>query len=94
MPIDYSSQVYLPAYNTFARAITVIPLSSQPGEFPYDARGIYNTEAFDVGAADGSIVSDQRTILDIREAEFTKLPKQGDLIIIPGLPHALIGLSR
>jgi len=84
MPIDYSTQVYLHAFNTFARTITVIPLASQPGELPYTARGIYNSDAVDVVAEDGSIISDQRTIIDVREEEFTYLPLQGDQIIIPG----------
>jgi hypothetical protein len=38
---------------------------------------------------DGSIISDARVILDIRDAEFTVLPLQGDLIDVPaanGLP--------
>jgi hypothetical protein len=42
-------------------------------------------------AENGSIISDQRTFLDIKEDEFAVIPRQGDLINIPaeassGLP--------
>jgi hypothetical protein len=89
MPVDFSELVYHPAYDTFARAITVTPLKSQPGASAYPARGIFNTEPVDVVALDGSIVSEQRTILDIRQVEFPVLPEQKDHINIPadgGLP--------
>lgn len=91
MPINVSSMVYLPAYDTFARAIRVTPLASQPGKLPYSARGIFDTGALDVVAEDGSIISEQRTILDVRDAEFTVVPIQGDEVMIPadgGLPDA------
>lgn len=91
MVTNFSTMVYLPAYDTFARAITVIPLASQPGELPYNARGIFDTTSLDVIAADNSIISEQRTILDIREAEFATPPKQHDQIEIPAdgdLPEA------
>lgn len=83
MAINFSTLVYLPNYDTFARSITVTPLASQPGVPPYIARGIFDTRPIDVQAEDGSIVSDQQTILDIREAEFTVLPVQLDRIHIP-----------
>jgi hypothetical protein len=83
MPVDFSTQVYFPAFNVFARKITVYPLMSQPGERPYDARGIFGTEPIDVAGMDGTIISDQRTILDIREAEFSVLLAQRDQIFIP-----------
>ena len=37
----------------------------------------------DVQAEDGSIVSDQQTILDIRESEFAVMPRQNDHVTIP-----------
>lgn len=83
MAVDFSSQVYLPCYDTFARAITVSPLMSQAGQPAYAARGIFDTRDIDVVALDGSIVSEQRTILDIREIEFAILPRQGDQVAIP-----------
>ena len=89
MPIDFSSLVYAPAYNTFARVIKVIPLASQPGGRPYDARGILDTAALDVGGLDETVISEQRIILDVRDAEFAVVPRQNDQVDIPadgGLP--------
>jgi len=83
MGIDYSTLIYLPNYDLYARAVTITPLASQPGIGTYTARGIFNTQEIDVEAEDGSIVTDQRTILDVREAEFAVVPGQGDLIYIP-----------
>ncbi len=82
MGIDFSTLVYLPNYDTFARPITVTPLASQPGSPAYASRGIFDTRAVDVQAMDGSIVSDQQTILDVRNAEFTVVPEQLDRIYI------------
>jgi hypothetical protein len=55
------------------------------------ARGIYDSRTLNVVMEDGSIFSDQQTILDIRTDEFATLPVQGDQINIPlepvsGLP--------
>jgi hypothetical protein len=88
MALDFSTLVYLPNYDTFARPITITPLASQPGAPAYTARGIFGTRALDVGAMDGSIISDQQTIMDIREAEFTVLPEQLDRIFIEADPAA------
>jgi hypothetical protein len=83
MGLDYSSLVYEPSYDLFARSITVTPVMSQPTVAAYSARGIYTTEDKEVIAEDGSVFIDQSTILDIREIEFTVLPTQKDLIDIP-----------
>jgi hypothetical protein len=91
MAINFSDMVYLPAFDTFARPITIIPFASRPGELPYDARGIFDTAGLDVVAMDGSIISEQRTILDVRDEEFSIAPIQHDQVIIPaaeGLPDA------
>jgi len=80
--VNFSTLVYLPNYDTFARAVTITPLASQPGMPAYTARGIYDTRPIDVQALDGSIISDQQTILDIREAEFSVLPQQLDRVFI------------
>jgi hypothetical protein len=90
MPINFTTQVYIPTQDIFGRTITVTPLVSQPNAPAYAARGIYSTTPTDVEAEDGSIFSDTRTILDIVEAEFTVLPLQGDRIYIgpdSGLPE-------
>ena len=83
MALDFSTLVYLPNFDMFARPITITPLASQPGMPAYNARGIFNTRAIDVQAEDGSIVSDQQTIMDIRDVEFSVVPEQLDRIYIP-----------
>ncbi len=88
MAINYSTQVYLPSYNVFARPVTVTPVASQPNAPAYAARGIYDTEPMDV-LAEETVFSDSRVVLDILEAEFNVLPIQNDLIHIPenvGMP--------
>ncbi len=89
MAINFSSVVYSPVYDAFSRSVTVLPVASQPGLPPYIKRGIFDTRSIDVIAEDGLVISDQRTMLDIREAEFSVLPVQGDRISVPasgGLP--------
>jgi hypothetical protein len=83
MAINFSDEVLLHGFNTFSVSITVTPIKSQPGQPAYGNRGIFDTRANDVMAEDGSIFSDQQTILDIREKEFGVLPIQGDLVNIP-----------
>jgi len=74
----------LPCQDMFAVPITVTPVASRPGQPAYSARGIFNTGATDVPLTDGSIFSDQQTILDVRDFEFGNMPPmQGDLINIP-----------
>jgi hypothetical protein len=86
MAVDFSTLVYLPNFDMFARPITVTPLASQPGLPAYTARGIYDTRPIDVQAEDGSIVSDQQTILDVLDVEFAVVPEQLDQIVIPDDP--------
>ena len=91
MPVNFSDLVYLPGQNTFGRVVFFTPLASQSGEPAYQARGIFDTVAIDVVALDGSIISEQRTILDIRDVEYDVLPLQGDQVAIPadsGWPDA------
>jgi hypothetical protein len=83
MAVNFSTLVYLPNFDMFARPIAVTPLASQPGLPGYTARGIYDTRPIDVQAEDGSIVSDQQTILDVRDVEFGVIPEQLDQIEIP-----------
>ena len=87
MAVDFSTLVYMPNFDMFARPITVIPLASQPGMPAYGARGIFDTRPIDVQAQDGSIFSDQQTILDVRDVEFGgNVPEQLDQIDIPDDP--------
>jgi hypothetical protein len=88
--INYSQNVYLPTYNVFARPVTFMLISSNPPGTPFDGRGIYSTQPVDVLSEDNSIFSDQQTILDILEQEFTVIPEQGDRLFIPahiGMPE-------
>jgi hypothetical protein len=89
MPVNFSDQVYSPAQNLYGRAVTITPVNSQPSGQSYSSRGIMDIEAIDVQALDSSVFSETRIILDIRDAEFSVLPIQGDLIDVPsdgGLP--------
>jgi hypothetical protein len=79
MGLNFSTMVYEPNYDMFARPVTFVP---QDGSASYGGRGIYNSGALNVMAEDGSIFADQGTILDIREVEFVVLPVQNDHVII------------
>jgi hypothetical protein len=83
MGIDFSTLVYLPNYDFFARPVTFFPVVSQVGAAAYSNRGIYGTRDIDVAAEDGAILQDHQTILDIRESEYGVLPTQGDYVNIP-----------
>jgi hypothetical protein len=62
---------------------TFMPIKSQPAAGSYPGRGILGTYSTDVNTLDGSMYSDQRTILDIRESEFSVMPIQNDHVVIP-----------
>jgi hypothetical protein len=89
MAINWSTQVYAPQYDTFARPVTFTPVKSQPNEVAYSGRGIYGTVSLDVMGEDATVFSDARTILDVLESEYTVVPMQGDRVNIPadsGMP--------
>lgn len=92
MGVNYSSDIYWPNYEIWARPVTFYPVKSQPGVASYVGRGIFNTVSIDIAASDGSDFSEQRTILDILEVEFPILPVQQDRLFIPadpgGMPEA------
>ena len=92
MPIDFSNEVYLVAFNTFARPITVTPIASQPGAPSYGGNGIFDSKETDVLTEDGSIFSDSKTILDVRIEDFPVRPLQGDLIAVSDMPGAPGGM--
>jgi hypothetical protein len=81
--VNFSTLLYGPAFDLYAVPITIRPIASQPGQPAYRARGIFNTVPIDVVSMDGSLISEQQTILDIRESEFAVLPRQLDLVTIP-----------
>ena len=83
MGVDFSTSIYLPNFDVWARSVTISPIVSQPTAVSYTARGIYDTDELDVPAEDGSIITDHRTLLDILEHEFSVLPEQGDHVNIP-----------
>jgi hypothetical protein len=70
-------------FDVWAVPVTFLPIASQPAAPSYDKRGILNTYSIDVAAENGSLYSEQRTILDIRDSEFGTLPVQNDHCIIP-----------
>ena len=90
MALNFSTLVYLPTFDLYARPITINPIGSQPGQPPYSARaddagpsrGIFNTIATDVIGEDGTVFSDQRTELDVRDVEYSIVPAQFDVITI------------
>jgi hypothetical protein len=84
MPVNWSENLYKQTQDIYSRVIVVTPRASTSGGAPYAARGILDIEAIEVGALDGSIVSETRIVLDIRDSEFAVAPAQGDLIDIPG----------
>jgi hypothetical protein len=83
MGLNFSTLVYLPAHNFYARPIVITPRASQPGQPAYTNRGIYHSGPVDVTLEDSSILSDQVTTLDLRKVEYAIPPKQNDLINIP-----------
>jgi hypothetical protein len=83
MALNFSTLVYLPTQDIFGRPVIITPIVSQPGAASYRARGIFGTRDMAIPAEDGSLISDQQTILDIRESEFAIQPRQRDQIFIP-----------
>ena len=79
MGVNFPTLVYLPCFETFSIPVTFIPV----GGASFKSRGIWHKRSLDVQAEDGSIFSDHRTELDIREVEFNTLPQQGDVVVIP-----------
>ena len=79
MALNMSTLVYLPSQDIFGRRVEFYPA----GGASFMARGIFGTQPFDIAAEDGSIISSQQTILDIRDAEFTTMPRQLDRLFIP-----------
>jgi hypothetical protein len=86
MAINMSTFVYLPCQEVLGRPVNFS--STLGNSFSGAGRGIYDSRSLNVMLEDGSIMSDQDTILDIRAIEFSSLPVQGDLIDIPAEPIA------
>lgn len=86
MAVNFALMPYLPNYEFWARTIIVTPVFGSA----YTARGICGTRPMMVDTDFGrAVLSDQETIVDILEYEFTVLPRQGDQVDIPayqGIP--------
>jgi hypothetical protein len=80
--INFSTMVYAPNFDLWARPITVTPAASQPGAPAFAARGIWHQDRIDVVLEDGSIFVDQQDSIDVLETEFPILPQQLDRIDI------------
>jgi hypothetical protein len=84
MGVDFSTLILQPNYDTWARDMQFTPLTSQPGAGAYWARGILRSQGTMISTGEEWVeLSDQKPEIDIREAEFTVLPQQGDLIYVP-----------
>lgn len=83
MAVNLDVLLQSPIFDFWAVPVTFTPVKSQPGQPAFPGRGILNTYSLDVAGMDGSIISEQRTILDIRESEFSLLPEQDDRVTIP-----------
>jgi hypothetical protein len=82
MAVNFSITNYLPCQELFGRPVSIKPIASQPGGETYTNRGIYGSGPVNSDLEDGTILSDQDTILDIRDDEYPILPEQGDEITI------------
>lgn len=84
MAIDFSSLIYAPGQDFFSRPVIVTAIASRGGGVYY-ARGILDTRGTMIQTDAGlAVISDQETILDIREREFGSIPPaQGDIIDVP-----------
>ena len=84
MAVNMSTMVYLPNQQLFGRPVTFT--SALGNSYSGFGRGIYDTDEMNIVLEDGSIMSDQKTILDIRAVEYPTLPVQGDQVSIPYEP--------
>jgi hypothetical protein len=86
MPINWSAALYSLEQDTFGRPVSFT--STAGNSFTGLKRGIYSSTEMDIALEDGSIITDQRTILDILDIDFPagQLPVQDDTINIPAEP--------
>jgi hypothetical protein len=83
MAVNFSTDLYAAEQDTFGRPVTITPIASQPSQGSYQNRGIYDSGGMNIMLEDGSVFSDQYTILDIRAEEYPVPPQQEDQINIP-----------
>jgi hypothetical protein len=77
--LDMGVLVKLPQLDLFGRPISITP----NGGAAYVARGIWHRDNDDFLAEDNSVVTDHKVSVDVLDAEFAVLPRQGDVITIP-----------
>jgi hypothetical protein len=87
MAVNWSTMVYDICQNVFGRPVTFN--STLGNSFTGTNRGMYSSQEQSVIIEDGSILTDQKTILDIRSIEYGTLPVQGDTVSIPEDPVSL-----
>lgn len=83
MAFDFEGTVLATTVGQFARPIVVFPVASQPGEPPYNARGVFSSKPVDVMTEGGAVYSDQVSTLGIRYSEFLFRPLARDWVTIP-----------
>ena len=81
MAVNMSTSLYSPCQDVFGRSANFT--SKTGNSFNGSGRGIYSSTEINVPLDDGSIITDQQTILDIRTAEFPTLPVQDDTVALP-----------
>jgi hypothetical protein len=90
MPVDFSKLVLTPCMEVFARVMTVDPVTSRPGALPYQARAIFTSVDMPVLSMDGVELSDVRTFVGIRVAEFTGPPPAArDKLTMDGVDYTI-----
>ena len=77
-----SSGLYLPCQSVFGRPATFTYAAG--GSFA--GRGIYSSRETSLALDDGSIITTQDSIFDIRTDEFTIVPAQNDTVTILAEP--------
>lgn len=84
MAVNFSADLYSVCQDTFGRP--AVFMSTSGNSYSGAARGIYESYDLNIPLENGSITTDQRTIFDIRAAEFPVLPQQDDTVYIPEEP--------
>lgn len=88
MPVNFANLVLSPCMEVFARVLTVDPITSRPGELPYQARAIFTSVDLSVPSMDGVELSDVRTWIGIRLADFTGPPPAArDRVTLDGIRY-------
>lgn len=83
--MDFDALVLSPNQAVFGRDVVITYAVSRPGEVSVSGRGIYVSRPIDVQMQDSTIFSDQLTTLDLRVAEWERLPARGDRIEVVGV---------